>query len=439
MNNTVTKLIANNSVLRRTVFVFKDRVLRAKVLYVLGAFLIFRLFAAIPMPIVDQAKLEAFLDGNQFMAMISMFSGGGLKSLSIVMLGVMPYITASIIMQLMTMMYPKLKAMQHEEGEIGRKKIANYSRLLTVPLSAVQAFGFLFFLKSQGILMANLSSQTMFFAIVIAVAGSIFLMWIGELITEFGIGNGLSLLIFAGIVGAFPGRMMQLWTTLSADFSQLPLYLAVTVLFLVMIYVIIFITEAERPVPVHNAKTARAGQAAKTIQSNIPIKLNQAGVIPIIFAVSIAAAPSMILQFMSQAGKIQAGGVLEYLSTLMSNQLFTAGLYFVLVFFFTFFYTAVTFDPKEMAKNLQKGGTFVPGVRPGKDTEKYFGQVTTRVTFLGATFLALVAVLPVLISYFTGNRALAIGGTSILIVVSVAIDFIRQLNAKISVREYLSS
>jgi len=426
----------------KLIFVFKDEVLRKRILFIFFAFLIFRLFSAIPLPMADLDALKTFFDRNGFLGMINIFSGGGLSALSIVMLGVMPYITASIIMQLFTMAFPKLKEMQQENGEAGRKKIANYSRLLSIPLAAIQAIGFMSLLQSQGVL-PNLTTADIAFGVTIAVAGSVFLMWLGELITEFGIGNGLSLIIFAGIVSTLPGHIRVLYDTLSADTTQLPMYIGILAAFILMIYAIVYVTEAERPVPVAHAKASRAGAKAAQIQSTIPIKLNQAGVIPIIFAISLLSFPQMIVGFLQSIGKVSANlsedSILYILANFSHQYLYFGIAYFLLVFFFTFFYTAVTFDPKKMAENLAKGGTYVPGVRPGEDTEEYFGKVTTRVTFFGALFLAFVAVTPIIISQVTGNQNLVIGGTSILIVVSVGIDLIRKITAQISVREYIKS
>lgn len=246
-------------------------------------------------------------------------------------------------------------------------------------------------------------------------------------------------MIFAGIISAIPGSMKLVYESFTPE--QLPTYIAVFAAFLLMVYAIVYITEAERPVPVHNAKSSRAGEKAQNITSTIPIKLNQAGVIPIIFAVSLVSFPQLIVGFLESIGYItvEAGSFLEILKNFSQEPLYYGFVYFALVFFFTFFYTAVTFDPKRMAQNLAKGGTYVPGIRPGEDTEEYFGNVTTRVTFFGALFLASVAVIPIVIGEVSGNPNLIIGGTSILIVVSVAIDLIRKINAQISVREYIKS
>jgi preprotein translocase subunit SecY len=259
------------------------------------------------------------------------------------------------------------------------------------------------------------------------------------LISEFGIGNGLSIMIFAGIIASAPGTLRQAYTGAMSDTSQVPMILGIFAFTMALIYLIVYVTEAERPVPINQTKVVRAGEKAQTIQTFLPIKLNQAGVIPIIFAISILMFPQMIYGFLSSIGMVTDTSFLATVVDFLNNQLFQGIIYFILVFLFTFFYTAVTFDPKEMAENLQKAGNFVPGIRPGEDTEEFFGKITTRVTFIGAVFLGLVAVLPMLIGGLTGLTYLGIGGTSLLIVVSVGIDLIRKINAQISVREYLNS
>ena len=419
-------------------FIFTDPVLRRKIGFLLAMILVFRLFSAVPIPGVDQDALATFFSENNFLGMVNMFSGGGLQSLSIVMLGVMPYITASIIMQVMQISFPRLKEMQKEEGEAGKRKIANISRVASVFIAGISAFGFMALLQSANIL-PELSSFDMTVNVIIAIGGAVFLMWIGELISEFGIGNGLSLMIFAGIIASAPGTLKQAYDGLVADSSQIPMVIGIFIFLVVLIYLIVYVSEAERPVPINQTKVVRAGEKAQTIQTFLPIKLNQAGVIPIIFAISILMFPQMIHGFLTSVVGMPAESWLGTVVDFLNNQLYQGIVYFILVFAFTFFYTAVTFDPKEMAENLQKAGNFVPGVRPGEDTEEFFGKITTRVTFIGAIFLGLVAVLPMLVGGLTGLAYLGVGGTSLLIVVSVGIDLIRKINAQISVREYLNS
>ena len=419
--------------LHKLKIIFTDEAIRNRVLFVLGALMLFRALAAIPIPGVDQLVLQQFFSNNQFLGLLNIFSGGGLANLSIVMLGVGPFITASIIMQLMTVMSPKIKSLYTEEGEAGRAKFTQYSRMLTLPLAILQAFGFLTLLQSQGVL-TGLSTFEFATNVVLVTAGSMLLMWIGELVTEFGIGNGVSIIIFAGIVAGLPSTLSQL--LFAFDASQLPLYVGFTVLTLVAIYAVVVMTEAERPVPITYAKQSRGGNTYGGSSSYLPLRLNQAGVIPIIFALSILLFPQMVLNILS-AFDIQGTEIAtQYVTAFLNNPIWYGITYFILVFLFTFFYTAVTFDPDSIAKNLQRNGAFIPGIRPGGMTSEYLGNLITRLTLVGASFLALVAVLPVGVQIATGVTALAIGGTALLIVVSVVLDLIRRLDAQVSMREY---
>jgi preprotein translocase subunit SecY len=423
-----------NTFVHKLKIILTDPTLRNRILFVLGALVIFRLLAAIPIPGVDQNVLEQFFANNQFLGLLNIFSGGGLANLSIVMLGVGPFITASIIMQLMTVMSPKLKSLYQEEGEAGRARFTQYSRLLTLPLAILQGFGFLTLLESQGVI-TGLSTFDFIVNIVLIVAGSMLLMWIGELVTEYGIGNGVSIIIFAGIVATLPGTLSQLAFTY--DPSQLPLYIGFVAVALAIIYAVVFMTEAERPVPITYAKQSRGGVTYGGSSSYLPLRLNQAGVIPIIFALSILLFPQMILNILTAFPNLTwVPGANEAVMTFMNNQLWYGAVYFILVFLFTFFYTAVTFDPDGIAKNLQRNGAFIPGIRPGAHTVEYLGGLITRLTLVGATFLALVAVLPIGMQLATGVAALAIGGTAVLIVVSVVLDLLRRLDAQVSLREY---
>jgi preprotein translocase subunit SecY len=411
---------------------FTEPAIRNRILFILGALIVFRALAAIPIPGVDQTVLEQFFANNQFFNLLSIFSGGGLANLSIVMLGVGPFITASIIMQLMTVMSPRLKSMYHEEGEAGRAKFTQYSRLLTLPLAVLQAFGFLTLLQSQGILI-GLTPFDFVVNVILVVAGSMLLMWIGELITEYGIGNGVSIIIFAGIVAVLPQYASQLF--FNYDASQLPLYLGFGLIALGLIYAIVYMTEAERPVPISYAKESRAGNTYTRSASYLPMRLNQAGVIPIIFALSIILFPQMVLNILS-AFDVPWVADASAVITNFTNNLWTYGItYFILVVLFTFFYTAVTFEPDNVAKNLQRSGGFIPGIRPGAQTSTYLGNLVTRLTLVGALFLGFVAVLPVLMQIATGVAALTIGGTAVLIAVTVVLDLIRRVDAQVSMRE----
>jgi preprotein translocase subunit SecY len=413
--------------------VFEDRGLRNRILFVIAALFMFRLGASIPIPGVNVLALDRFLSNNQFFGMLNIFSGGGLSNLSIMMLGVGPYITASIIFQLLTLVFPSLKQMYHEDGAAGRRKIAQYSRYLTVPLCVVQGLSLLVMLEKQGVLM-NLTYFDRILNILVVTAGSMLLMWIGELITEYGIGNGVSLLIFAGIVSSLPSVLSQLWLT--GEMSNIPMYLGFGVLAVVILAAIVFITEAERPIPITYAKRVRGMKVYGGTSTYLPIRVNNAGVMPIIFAISIILFPQMIANFLATSSvesvKVVAEAVLAFINNTWAYGIF----YFLLVVVFTYFYSAVTFDPVAISENLQKNGAFIPGVRPGHSTALYIGNILTRLTLIGATFLGIVALLPILIQNFTGIASLAIGGTSLLIVVSVAIEFVKQINAQISMREY---
>lgn len=410
-----------------------DSVLRRRILFVLGALVLFRVLAAIPIPGVDQNLLAAFFSNNQFLGLLNIFSGGGLSNLSIVMLGVAPYITASIIMQVMTIMSPRLKALYQEEGDAGRRTFTQYSRLLTVPLAFLQSFAFLMFLQSQGAL-PPLSPFDLGVNVFIVAAGSILLMWIGELITEFGIGQGVSIIIFAGIVAALPATVSQL--LFAFDPSQLPLYIGFIAVALLITLGVVIVTEAERPVPVTYSKRVRGTKVFGGVSTYLPLRLNQAGVIPIIFALSILLLPQMLLNLFAGLGHPLVDRLSAALLAFFNNTLVYGIFYFVLVFFFTYFYTAVTFDPDTMATNLQRGGAFIPGVRPGSATAQYIGRILTRITLVGAVFLGCIAVLPIIMQSITGIAALAIGGTALLISVSVVLDLLRKIDAQVSIREY---
>jgi len=391
------------------------------------------MLTAIPIPGVDLAVLEQFFANNEFLGLLNIFSGGGLANLSIVMLGVGPFITASIIMQLMTVMSPKLKAMHSEEGETGRAKFTQYSRQLTLPLAILQAFGFLSLLRSQGVI-SGLSTFEFITNIVIVVAGAMLLLWLGELVTEYGIGNGVSIIIFAGIVASLPAAISQVM--FSFDPSQIPLFVGVFIAALAVTYGVVVMTQAERQVPITHAKQVRGGKTYGGTTSYLPLRLNQAGVIPIIFALSIVLFPQMILNVLASFDVAFAAAWSEKLLEFFNNQLLYGIVYFTLVVVFTFFYTAVTFDPEAMSKNLQRTGAFIPGIRPGTQTSEYLGKLITRLTLAGALFLGFVAVLPIIMQALTNVSTLTIGGTALLIAVSVVIDLVRRVDSQVSLRQY---
>ncbi len=422
-----------NTFLHKLKIVFSDKTIRNRILFIIGALFVFRALSTIPIPGVDAIVLEQFFANNQFLGLLNIFSGGGLSNLSIIMLGVGPFITASIIMQLLTVMSPQMKSLYTEEGEAGRAKFTQYSRLLALPLAVLQGFGFLSLLQSQGVI-SGLSTFAFITNIILIVAGSILLMWIGELVTEYGIGNGVSIIIFAGIVAGLPATVSQLAFAYTP--TQLPLYLGFGFVALLALYAVVVMTEAERPVPITYAKQSRGGATYGGTSSYIPLRLNQAGVIPIIFAMSILLFPQMVLNVLSTFNINGLDSVSNVVNGFLNNQPIYAAAYFILVILFAFFYTAVTFDPDSMSKNLQRNGAFIAGLRPGSATSDYLAGLITRLTLVGAIFLAFVAVLPLLLQIATGITALAIGGTAILIVVNVVLDLLRRLDSQVSLREY---
>lgn len=421
------------SFFRKLSLVFTDETLRARMLFVAGALVVSRLLAAIPTPGINASELAAFLSNNQFFGLLNIFSGGGFSNLSIVMLGVSPYITASIVMQLMTVLIPALKEMYQEEGDSGRMRFMQYSRYLTIPLAFIQAIGFTLLLQQNGIL-GDLTYLDFVTNVMVIAAGSMLLMWIGELMSEFGIGNGVSLLIFAGIVAALPSQIAQL--AFSFDASQLPAYLGFLAAGVIIIAGVVFITEAERPIPVTYARRVRGSKVLGGVSTYLPLRVNQAGVMPIIFALSILLFPQMIATFLSKSSVAAIAMIASGIQTFLANQLVYGATYFFLVFLFTYFYTAITFEPSQIAKNLQKSGAFIPGVRPGFQTAEYLGNVITRITLVGALFLSVLAVLPIVLQAATGITALTIGGTALLIVVSVVLDLVKKIDAQTSIREY---
>lgn len=413
--------------------IWSDRTIRRRIYFTLAALAVFRFLASIPIPGIDAERLASFFSGNQFLGLLNIFSGGGLSQLSIVMLGVGPYITASIIFQLLTMMIPKLKRMYQEEGEAGRRKFSQYSRLLTLPLALLQAYAFINLLGRQGVV-TDLTAFSMLVNVAVIAAGSLLLMWIGELITEYGIGNGTSLIIFAGIVAGLPASASRL--ALTFDPSQIPVLIGFVAAALAVIWGVVVVTEAERPIPVTYAKRVRGMRMYGGVSTYLPLRLNQAGVIPIIFALSILLFPQMILNFLTGIDNATIQSVSRALLSFLANGWVYAASYFVLVVLFTYFYTAVTFDPDSISENLQKNGAFIPGVRPGESTSSYLAKVITRLTFFGALFLGVIAVLPLAMRAVTDVAGLAIGGTALLIVVSVVVDLIKRVDAQVSMREY---
>lgn len=414
--------------------IWKVKEIRGKILFVLGMLIIFRIISHIPVPGVDIESLKNLFSTNQFLGLLSIFSGGAMENFSVAMLGVAPYITASIIFQLLTMIIPKLEELQ-KEGEGGRAKINQYTRILTVPLATLQAYSMITFLKQSGQgIISEMSIFNLVTTVVTITAGTMFLMWIGELISEKHIGNGISLIIFAGIVARIPTMIQQALVNFSP--SQIGLFIAFVVIAFVTIAAVVIITEGQRNIPVSYAKRIRGMRMYGGVDTHLPLRVNQAGVIPIIFAVSIILFPPMIAQFFVNSPVPWLAQLSNLVVSVFRNQLFYAVFYFTLVVVFTYFYTAVIFHPTQIAENLQKQGGFVPGIRPGRPTSDYLGYISNRIILGGALFLGLIAILPNIMQSFTKMQALVIGGTSLLIVVSVVIETFKQIESQLVMRDY---
>jgi preprotein translocase subunit SecY len=412
---------------------FRAPDLRRRIFYVAGILVVFRLLAHVPVPGVNAANLREFLDTNQIFGLLDLFSGGGLTNVWVVALGVNPYINASIIMQLMTGVVPSLQALQRE-GEYGRQKINQYTRYLAVPMALLQSYGFLALLSANNVLSTpfDLGSWETITQIITLTAGSIVLMWLGELITEKGIGNGISFIIFAGIVSRAPGAL-QLFIE-SPDLARFVLFAGLAIM---AVAVIIFIQEGQRRIPIQYASRVRGRRMYQGGQTFLPLRVNQAGVIPIIFAVSILLFPSQIASYFVNSPS-PVGDIAQSIVTWLSpgSPLYVV-LYFLLTFGFTYFYTAFTFKPDETAEQLRKNGGFIPGIRPGRPTQDYLARVVTRITVAGALFLGLVAASPPLIGLVQPDfQNIALGGTGLLIVVSVVVETMKQLEAQLLIRQY---
>jgi preprotein translocase subunit SecY len=421
-----------NTFFKKFKMMFVDPAIRNRVLFVIAMLAVFRFLATIPVPGVDANAISQAFSSNQFLSLFNVVSGGGLSTFSIVMLGVSPYITAQIIMQLIGMMVPSMKELMQESGEIGRRQFNQYVRLLTVPISFLQGFAFIKYLQSQGAIGA-LSLPTLLFNIVIITAGSMLLLWIGELITEFGVGNGTSLIILAGILAQLPPKISQFFFTFTID--QLPIVLLYLAIGLLVIAGTVYIYEAERPIKITYARQVRGIRAFGGDDTYLPLRLTQAGVIPIIFASSFLLFPQFFISLFQNSSHAWLVSVSSFFAVFLQSTWWYSGVYFLLVVFFTYFYTAVTFDPQQISENLQKNGAFIPGTRPGEQTNAFIGAVVTRITLVGSLFLGVIAVLPLIVKNTTGITAFAIGGTSLLIAVSVIIELIRKVDAQVEMNE----
>jgi preprotein translocase subunit SecY len=423
MNKLLAPLIAS----------WKSPELRRKILITAFLFVVFRLFAHIPIPGVDTQRLALLFSQNQFLGLLDIFSGGTLVNFSVLALGLNPYINASIILQLLTIVFPRLEELS-KEGEYGREKINQYTRFITVPLAVVQAVGMYALLKNQGII-GVIDPLSLIAIVVTMTAGTLIAMWLGELITEYGIGNGISLLIFAGIVGRLPVVLGQTITTMTAE--QMTNTAVFVLLAVAVIAATVYVNEAVRRITVHYARRIRGNKVYGGSTSYLPLRVNQAGVIPIIFAVSLVLLPSLVGGFLEQIKNPVAMNLGRLLSSLFNpNGASYNIIYFLLVIGFTYFYTAITFNPTKISQEIQKYGGFIPGIRPGAPTAAYLNYILTRITLAGALFLGLIAVLPSLARQVSGMTSLLVGGTGVLIVVSVVLETVKSLEAQLVMRNY---
>ncbi len=419
--------------MERFLQIFKVKELRNKIFIVLGLLVAYRVLAAIPIPGVNAQALQNYFNSNQLLGFLNFFSGGGLATLSVVMLGVGPYITSTIVMQLMTIIFPRMKELYYEEGARGQAKFNQYSRLLTVPFAFIQSYGFLKLLISQGVI-PQPDLFSMLRNVIVITAGSMIALWLGELISEQKVGNGISLIILAGILSRFPASV---GTALAAYTPQmLTSYIVFIVIAILLISGIVYLNEGERKIPVAYARRVRGNKMYGGAQSYLPLKVNQAGMIPLIFAISVLLFPQFLAQIVILFSEKWGLVVNNLAQAFVANQFYYGAVYFLLVFAFTYFYTAITFNPEEVAKNLQQSGGFVPGIRPGENTERFFKGIVNRITFWGAVFLGLVAIFPIIVQSITGISVVTISGTAILIVVAVALETMRMVDSELTVREY---
>ena len=413
--------------------IWRNQPLRKKLLFTFFIIAIYRLFAYVTIPGVDIQKMQELFNSNQFLILLDIFSGGTLVNFSILAIGLNPYINASIAMQLLTVVYPPLEALS-KEGEYGRSKINQYTRFLTLPIAFLQAIGMYFFLQNQGIITALSFIELLVFAVSLT-AGTFILMWFGELISEYGIGNGISIIILAGIVGRIPVIVLQSFNLVNQE-TVIPALIVLAISFFIVVSVVV-LNEAQRKIPIFYAKRIKGGKMYGGATSYLPIKLSQAGVIPIIFAISFMLFPQLIGNFFvsTSNSSLQAiGGVLVSVfnpSTIVYNLI-----YFFLVVAFTFFYSSVVFNPQKVSEEIQKHGGFIPGIRPGKNTQDYLQSTLYKLTLVGAVFLGIIAIMPNIMSTITGMQMMFFGGTSVLIIVSVILESYKVIQAQLYTHSY---
>jgi len=418
----------------KQIWQYKD--LRSKILLTVGILIIFRLIAHIPISGISEDVIRKFFQKNAMLGLLDLFSGGALRKFSVAMMGVGPYITASIIMQLLMMIVPSLEELS-KEGELGQRKINQYTRYLTVPLAIFEAYGLLMLLKNQNLLPVSVFAPfNLLLMLISATAGTIFLMWLGELISEKGIGNGISIIIAVGIISSFPAEIGATFATIIGG-TQWLWVAAMLILTILVIFGIVFVNEAQRNIPVSYAKRVRGMRMYGGVSTYLPLRVTTAGVIPIIFAISIMSFPAFIIRLFEHARSPWLVSAAKFLSNILaSTSPIYIILYFILVVLFTYFYTAVIFNPIKIAENVQKQGGFIPGIRPGRQTAEFLNLVMNRITLAGALFLGVIAVLPFLIQSKFPQWQIAIGGTGILIIVSVILETMKQLQSLLLTKQY---
>ena len=421
--------------------IWRSKDLRNKILFTVGALIIFRFTTQISIPGANLESIRSIFQQNAFFGIFSALTGGSAENFSIVLMGVSPYINASIIMQLLTVIIPRLEAIS-KEGEQGQKTINKYTRWLALPLAFLQSYGTILLLNSQAQvpILENISDpQTLLPVMITITAGTLWLMWLGEIITERGIGNGISLIIFTNIVAGIPQIIAQNLYLGQSNAQQLIPFVSTILFTIILLVAIVLVTEAERKIPITYAGQRFQGRGE---QSSLPIRINQAGMIPIIFAVSLVTFPSLISKFMEQSGTEWIRNFGNFLSVNFAPQspLYLV-MYFVFIILFTYFYVSITFNPKQVAENIQKRGGYIPGIRPGSQTVEYLGKISNRLNLFGGTFLALIAIAPILITLMfsgsgVGSAAQLISGAGMIIVVGVVLELVRQINAQLIMHDY---
>lgn len=419
---------------------YKNPALRKRVLIVLAVMVVYSLLSQIPVPVPDTVKLQTFLaklfQSSSILGFVNLFSGGALANFSILLMGLGPYINASIIIQLLTQVVPKLEALS-KEGEAGRNKINHYTRLLTLPLAILQGIAMIFLVKNlstQSVGLDLIGNPTIFqwvLMVSVIVAGSMILMWLGELITERGVGNGISMIILFGIVASLPGTLASQFSLAQTDPSKLMGMAVILLAAVATIVFIVYLNEGQRNIPISYARRVSSAQSYAGVDTHLPLRVITAGVIPIIFALAFLSVPTFLGQLLTNAQTAWVASFATKLTTWFApTSWIYAVTYFVLVVAFTYFYTAIIFKPDEIAENLQKQGGFIPGVRPGEETSKYLKNIITRITFTGSLGLGIVAILPFIMeTVFKTSQAITIGGTSLLIIVAVIIETVKQIRS----------